>query len=245
MWGFLHGPQHGKFQFRFDLPVDCALALQGGIADIGLVPCAELDKLALGFLPDLGIATEGPVRSILLISKKPFGEIRTLAADASSRTSVALTRILLGEVYGCKPIITRMLPNLNSMLTRTDSALIIGDPALRIDPTGLGNLYVLDLGEAWVNWSGLPMVFAVWAGKAESLGPEIAAMFRASYAWGRERIEEMSALAEAERGFDRDLVRGYLTRNIVYELGPAHLQGLRMFRKLAAELEPIEIVAGV
>jgi len=245
VWGFLHGPQHGKFQFRFDLPVDCALALGQGRADIGLVPCAELARLGMGFFPGLGIATEGPVRSILLISTKPFREIRTLAADAGSRTSVALTRILLREVYGCKPFITRTLPDLKAMLAAADAALIIGDPALRIDPADLGELHVLDLGEAWVNWSGLPMVFAVWAAKEEFLRPEIESLFRESYEWGRGRIGEMLPLAEKERGFDRELVRGYLTRNIVYELGPEHLSGLGMFRKLAAGLEPIEIVAGL
>ena len=97
VWGFLHGPQQGFFDFRFDLPAQCAAALGTGDADIGLVPCAELDRLGLDFLPDLGIACEGPVRSILLISKCPFARIRTLAVDSGSRTSVALTRILLAE----------------------------------------------------------------------------------------------------------------------------------------------------
>ncbi len=110
VWGFLHGPEKGMFDFRFDLPVNCAEALRDGKADIGLLPCAELDRLGLDFLPDLGIACEGPVRSILLTSRKPFREIQTLAVDSSSRTSVALARILLAERYGCRPKLTPLAP---------------------------------------------------------------------------------------------------------------------------------------
>ena len=71
VWGFLDGPQHGLYDFRFDLPAQCADAVGAGEADLGLVPCAELDRLGLDFLPDLGIACDGPVRSILLISRRP------------------------------------------------------------------------------------------------------------------------------------------------------------------------------
>ena len=98
------------------------------------MPCAELDRLGLDFLPDLGIACEGPVRSILLISRRPFDDIRTLAVDSSSRTSVALARILLAERYGCQPLITAHAPSLEEMLAENDAALIIGDPALHLDP---------------------------------------------------------------------------------------------------------------
>src|SRR5205823_13891863 len=102
-WGFKYGPQQGTFDFRFDLPAVCAAAVENGDADMGLVPCGELDRLELDFLPELGIACEGAVRSILLISKCPPEEIRSLAADAGSRTSVALARIVLEQRYGCRP----------------------------------------------------------------------------------------------------------------------------------------------
>jgi chorismate dehydratase len=137
IWGFRNGPQQELFDFRFDLPAICAAAVGSGDADIGLVPCAELDHLGVDFLPDLGIACDGPVRSILLISKVPFERIRTLSADSSSRTSVALTRIILAERYGCTPVITRHAPELGEMLAACDAALIIGDPALHLDPVAL------------------------------------------------------------------------------------------------------------
>jgi predicted solute-binding protein len=237
VWGFLYGPQRGVFDFRFDLPADCAAAVGAGEADVGLVPCAELDRLGLDFLPDLGIACEGPVHSILLISRRPFGEIRTLAADTSSRTSIALARILLAERYGAAPTIMPHRPSLDRMLADCDAAVMIGDPALHLDPAALP-YKCLDLGAEWVTWTGLPMVFAVWAGQKRFLTPEVAAAFRASYEWGRGRIEEMVAQALRERGFPEAVARDYLTRRIVCELSDKHREGLAMFRSLNRALEP-------
>lgn len=237
MWGFLHGPQKGLFDFRFDLPVHCAEALRDRKADIGLVPCAELDRLGLDLLPDLGIACDGPVRSILLISRRPYGEIRTLAVDSSSRTSVGLSRILLAERYGCRPAIRPHAPSLGEMLVDNDAALIIGDPALRLDPETLP-YQTLDLGAEWVAWTGLPMVFAVWAGRSEFLTRDAAEAFRGSYEWGRTHVDEMVEHAAAERGFAKELARAYFTRHIVYPLSSKHLAGLALFRKFVLALEP-------
>jgi predicted solute-binding protein len=237
VWGFVHGPQRGLFDFRFDLPVHCAEALRDRTADIGLLPCAELDRLGLDFLPGLGIACEGPVRSILLISRRPFDAIRTLAVDSSSRTSVALARIILAERYGCRPLVTPHAPSLEEMLVENDAALIIGDPALHLDPETLP-YRTLDLGAEWLAWSGLPMVFAVWAGRADFLTPDVAEAFRASHSWGREHLDEMVERASAERGFGKELARAYFTRYIVYPLSRRHLDGLTLFRKLVLALEP-------
>lgn len=234
IWGFLYGPQRGLFRLRFDLPAGCAASLESGEADIGLVPSAELDRQNLKYYPGLGIATEGPVRSILLVSKVPIREIRSLAADSSSRTSVALARILLREKYGVVPRITRESPDLEPMMAQNDAALIIGDPALRVQPETL-QYYVLDLGEEWVKWSGLPMVFAVWAGRKDIDGEP----FEQSYGWGSAHVDEMVQRAIAERGFAAPLAREYLTRCIHYKLGPKHLEGLGLFRKLSSELMPL------
>lgn len=236
VWGFLHGPQRKLFDFRFDLPVQCAEALRDRQADIGLVPCAEIDRIGLDFLPDLGIACEGPVRSILLISRCPFDAVRTLAVDSSSRTSVALARIILAERYSCHPIVTPHAPSLEEMLAANDAALIIGDPALRLDPSSLPYL-TLDLGAEWVAWSGLPMVFAVWAGRTEFLTQEARDAFLASWRWGRDRLDEMVEHAFTERGFAKDLARAYFTRHIVYPLSSRHLEGLALFRKLVLALD--------
>ena len=240
VWGFLHGPQQGIFDFRFDLPAQCADALGSGEADIGIVPCAELDRLGLDYLPDVGIACDGEVRTILLISRRPIREIRTISLDSGSRTSVALTRILLAECYGVRPQIRSQNPVLEEMLAVSDAALIIGDSALAIDPAALP-FETLDLGAEWVKWTGLPMVFAVWAGKKALLTPKVAEAFRVSREWGRTHLDEMVTRAAAERGFTEDLVRRYFTQYIRYELGPRHLEGLKAFRVLVRGLEPIRI----
>jgi len=236
VWGFLNGPQKGLFNFRFDLPVDCAKALRDGRADVGLLPCAELDRIGLDFLPDVGIACEGPVRSILLVTRCAPARIQRLAVDSSSRTSVALSRIILAERYGSRPEVTPLAPVLDDMLRENDAALIIGDPALRLNPATLP-YQTLDLGQEWVEWSGLPMVFAVWAGRAKFLTGEAAEAFRGSYDWGRTHVDEMVERAAEERGFPKPLVHDYFTRFIKYPLGPKHLEGLALFRKLVAKLD--------
>jgi len=238
VWGFLHGPQKGLFDFRFDLPAQCADAVGAGSADIGLVPSAELDRLGLDYLPDVGIACGGPVRSILLISRRPFAEIRTLSVDSSSRTSVALARILLAERFGCTPVLTAHRPSLDEMLAECDAALIIGDPALHLDPAILP-YQTLDLGAEWVAWTGLPMVFAVWAGRREFLTPDVAAAFRDSYAWGHAHNDELVARAHAERAFPLALAYDYFTRYIVYELTARHIEGLERFRSLVRQLDRV------
>jgi len=118
--------------------------------------------------------------------------------------------------------------------------LIIGDPALRLDLETLP-YQTLDLGAEWVAWSGLPMVFAVWAGRSEFLTADVAEAFRASYRWGREHLDEMVEHASTERGFGNDLARAYFTRHIVYPLSSRHLEGLRLFRKLVLALEPATV----
>jgi predicted solute-binding protein len=237
VWGFLYGPQQGRFDFRFDLPARCAEALARGEAEIGLVPCAEIERMGLFFLPDVGIACEGPVRSILLFSKVPFEDIRTLAVDSSSRTSVALVRILLRERYGVTPVLTPQAPQLDAMMRDSDAALVIGDPALRLDPEKLPWRW-LDLGSEWTDWTGLPMVFAAWAGRKEALEqPEIRDAFVESWRWGMEHLDKITARAREERGFDPELARTYLKHHIQFELTPRHREGLELFRRLVLDLD--------
>src|SRR5947209_19623329 len=99
----LHGPQQGLFDLDFRVPSACADELASGRADIGIVPCFELTRQDLEVIPGAGIACHGPVRSILLISTRPAEEIRSLAADSSSRTSVELVRVILDRKYGAAP----------------------------------------------------------------------------------------------------------------------------------------------
>ena len=228
----LHGPQREMFELEFRVPSGCADALESGEADIGIVPSFELTRQDLDILPGAGIACHGPVRSILLVSAKPLGEVRTLAADSSSRTSVELARIVLDHKYGARPRVLPHAPDLEAMLGVADAALIIGDPALRIDPAHLPH-EVRDLGADWVEMTGHPMVFAVWAARKGIANDSVAQAFRDSCRFGLEHMDEIVAAEAARLGLAPEFVRHYLTRHIVHLLGPRDYQGMRLFLEWA------------
>jgi predicted solute-binding protein len=236
VWGMLHGPQQGIFDLEFRIPAGCADQLASGAADIGIVPSFELTRQDLQVIPGAGIACHGAVRSILLVSSRPAAEIRTLAADTSSRTSVQLARVILERRYGARFVSIPHAPDLDAMLRVADAALIIGDPALRLDPALLPYL-VYDLGAEWVEMTGLPMVFAVWAGRKDAVTPTVVDAFAQSCRYGRERIEEIVAAESPLRAFPPALVREYLTRHIVCELGEREYQGMDLFLRYAAQTD--------
>ena len=233
VWGMLHGPQRDCFDLEFLLPAGCADHVASGAADIGIVPSFELTRQELEIIPGTGIACHGAVRSILLISSRPPGEIRTIALDNSSRTSVELARVVLERRYGATPRAISHEPDLEAMLRIADAALIIGDPALRIDRTGLPP-YVYDLGAEWVEMTGLPMVFAVWAARKGTVTPELVSAFQDSCRYGLERLEEIVAAESVARDFPPGLVREYLTGHIVHELGPRDYRGMELFLEYAS-----------
>jgi predicted solute-binding protein len=233
VWGMLHGPQQGLFALDFRLPSECADQLSSGAADIGIVPTFELTRQDLEILPGAGIACRGAVRSILLISDRPAAEIRTLAADSSSRTSVELARIILDRRYGVRPKIRLHVPDLGAMLRVADAALVIGDPALHIDPAAIPQDHIYDLGAEWFELTGLPMVFAVWAARRGVATPEVAQAFVDSCRWGREHMDEIVAGESGARGFAPEVVREYLTRYIIHELGPGEYEGMQRFLDLS------------
>jgi predicted solute-binding protein len=232
IWGFLRGPLREAVRLELCVPSECARRVESGAADLGIVPVAEIARQGLTVVPGTGIACSGPVRSILLISKTAPGRIRRLAADSGSRTSVQLARIVLEERYGACPEIVEAEPDLASMLSSADGALLIGDSALRVDPDAL-SYTCLDLGREWMELTGLPMVFALWAGRAErvsALGPaRLAGLFRDSLSYGLARLEEILSEESGRREFSRELVRAYLTRHIRFEISAAAELGLASF----------------
>ncbi|WP_321469862.1 menaquinone biosynthesis protein [uncultured Paludibaculum sp.] len=234
VWGAVHGPQKGLMDMTFAVPSICADRVVEGDADIGLVPAIEMARNHLDWIP-LGIACRGPVRSILLISDRPFEQIRTLAVDSGSRTSVQLARIILARKYGVMPRIVTMDPDLLGMLDVADAALIIGDAALALDPAEI-DMPCLDLGEEWVEMTGRPFVFAAWSGRKENLTAEITETLKASCLYG---LGELDAIIKDEadrRGFSEDLVHQYLTRNICFLFGEEEAAGLELYLEYARAL---------
>jgi predicted solute-binding protein len=236
VWGMLHGDQRGLFDLELAVPSECADRLERGAADIGIVPAVEVHRLGLDIIRGAGIACREAVRSILLVSKVPFEDIRLLAADTNSRTSVQLARILLERRHGARPRLLPHAPDLAAMLQAADAALIIGDPALRVDIARLP-YYWSDLGAEWTASTGLPMVFAVWAGRKECVTPELAEPFLASCRFGMEHLDDIVRAESLSRGFPPAFVRHYLTHNLRLELGEPEYQGLDLFLRYAAELD--------
>ena len=233
VWGMLHGAQEGLFDLDFQVPSECARRLASRAADIGIVPSIELTRQDLEIIPGAGIASHGAVRSILLVARRPVAAIRTLAADEGSRTSVELARVVLERRYGVAPEIFSHPPDLDAMLAAADAALLIGDSALRVDPAHA--IYtVLDLGTEWTAMTGLPMVFAVWAGRPGLITPEVTEAFLASCRFGRANLEDITVREAPARHLPLDLVREYLERNVINELGPVEDRGMRLFFEYAA-----------
>ena len=239
VWGFQHSPDpelRAMFDLHFALPSVCADELASGAADIGIVPVIEMARQKLEYFPGTGIACHGPVRSILLISKVPMKQIRTLAADAGSRSSVMLARVILAEKYGVEPIVITRPADLAPMLGEADAALIIGDPALKLDPATLP-FETQDLGGVWNEMTGLPMVFAVWAGRKEVMLDRYRRAFDASCRYGIEHAADIARDQPATRGIAEPLAFDYLTRHIVFELGPRDYEGMKLYIDSALRLE--------
>jgi predicted solute-binding protein len=234
------GPDDGRevFDLRFALPSECADQLASGEADIGIVPVIEMARQGLDYFRGTGIACRGPVRSILLVSKVPFKDIRTLATDSGSRTSVVLARIILSEKFGAEPRLLSRPADLAAMLGEADAALLIGDPALRLDPATLP-FEVLDLGEEWTALTGLPMVFAVWSARNELIQERYARALVQSCRYGCARVDDIVTVEAAARGVSEDLARQYLTRHIAFELTERDYAGLERFLQFAARIEPV------
>jgi predicted solute-binding protein len=150
-----------------------------------------------------------------------------------------LARIVLSERYGAEPVLVPRRPDLSSMLSVADAALIIGDPALALDPAALP-YHVLDLGEEWLNLTGLPMVFAVWAGEQRKLGPQVRQAFLESFLYGFDRIEEIVAEAPDTHGVPSDLARRYLTCHIRFRLHEEEHRGLELYRRKVAAIRAAE-----
>ena len=221
------------FSIRFDVPAQCAALLHEGRIDLGLIPAIEYLRGDYRIVPGVAIGSNGPIASVAIFSSVPVAGIRTLALDISSRTSVALTRILCAERWHIAPKLMPAEPDVRAMLARADAALIIGDPALTIDAEARGVIKT-DLGSEWQALTGLPFVYAVWAGRDGVAGPEHVAELKAAKARGVAAVARIAATAsEGDPGREAQLLR-YLRDNLKYGLGEAEVAGLRRFHELAA-----------
>jgi predicted solute-binding protein len=156
----------------------------------------------------------------------------------NSRTSVMLARIILSRCFGTEPDVTSMPADLGTMLERADAALLIGDAALAIDPEQLGLPY-LDLGQAWFDMTGLPFVFAMWAGHQPNITPELAEILEGSCLCGLGALDSIIEEEAARRTMPRAMVDHYLRSNIVFQHGDAERAGLELYLRYAREMNDL------
>lgn len=231
-------------------PKDLAATLLHGGLDIAPIPSIEYARHAERFvlLPDIAISSLGEVQSILLLSKVPAEQLSggTVALTAASRTSQVLARVLIEKRWGAQATYTEMPSDLPAMLREADAALLIGDDALRAfwQPT---HLKKYDLGTEWTRWTGLPMVYAVWAVRREFADAQPEAVRSVANALGRslgycrEHLDEIAEYASRWESFPTEQFRSYFDA-LQFRFEPAYRDGLRRYLAEAHAIGQLAVV---
>lgn len=250
MYDFIHSPSREELQGRFDvhftLPATCAEELRSGATDIGIVPVAAYTSIrGLHIIPEVAIAAKHPVRSILLVSKKPLKQVTSVAADTSSRTSVALMKVLFEERFEGRPRFVPEPPDLKEMLGKHDAALLIGDPALRVDVES-PEYQCYDLAHEWQQMTGLPFVFAFWTVREGALRVareyDVNSVFRRSRDQGLANIDRVCEENAAQHGVSKEMAHCYLSYHLDYSLDSSNLRGLELFYRSAVRYGALDSV---
>jgi chorismate dehydratase len=243
-WGLMRSGALLDVDLHKDTPDALNAALVAGDLDIGPISLVEYLRHAddLLLLPDLAVGSDGPVLSVNLISTRPLAELdgRPVALGSTSRTGVLLAQMLLAERYGAEPTYFRCPPDLAQMLMEADAGVLIGDPALRATYEAPGRgLQVVDLAEEWRDWTGLPMVFAVWAVRRDFAAAHPGTVKDVHEAFLRSRdlcldeLDTVAASAARWEPFDAATLATYF-RTLDFSLGERQVAGLREFARRAA-----------
>jgi chorismate dehydratase len=219
-----------------DVPSRLADCLSDGRLDVALIPVIEYFRAggSYSLLPNIAIASRGPVLSVTLFSRVPWQEIRRVALDEGSRTSAVLAQILLRKRYGVRPEILSLPMDRSAEEIAADAVLLIGDRAMRACLPGFAHAH--DLGQEWFDWTGLPFVYAVWAVRE---GADLGAVADALYEAKRRGCMRSGIIAQQEAprlGLDAGFCRRYLANIIHFDLGPREQAGLHHYYMLACEL---------
>lgn len=224
------------FTLRFDAPSRCAVLLAEGAIDLGMIPSIEYARADdYRVVPDLSIASRGPVASVAMFTTKPVSAIRTVAADTSSRTSAALLQILCARRFDIAPAFRPMAPTPAEMLAACDAALVIGDAALFLDHAAIG-AEKIDLGAEWLAMTGLPFVWAMWAGPSHAADGAVTRRLRLARDQGVQHTDEIAADYSRGNGARIAIGARYLRDNMRYGLGEPEQAAIATFYREAAAL---------
>ena len=254
-FGLTSGRQQGRFEVIEKVPSALAESLGRLEVEYALIPSIEYARAAnagrdIAIVPGIAIVTRGKAESVLFLSRVPVAEIRTVALDRSSRTAVGLLRLLFRRRLrpgAPEPEWQFTSPDLTMMLESSDAALLIGDKALfapRDFPALMSHLTVLDLGEEWSAMTGLPFVYAFWAGVPRDDSPSVVAALQDSL---EEGMSSTTAIAREHCGGNpatESLIRRYLSRTIGYSLGSEEIKGVEAYYRLLAEERLLERAPG-
>jgi chorismate dehydratase len=225
-----------RWAIRYDLPAVCSALLHAGEVDLGLVPSIDyLRDSDYRFVPGVGIGSRGPIASVALYTRVPIADVKTIALDTSSRTSVTLIRVLCRHHFQIDPAFVAHGPDLAGMVSVADAGLLIGDPAFEADHRAL-NLRKIDMGEEWTTMTGLPFVYAAWTGRSGVVTDSDVRALQDAQKIGVASVDAIAA--EYARGDAARASRAaaYLRDNVKYGLGPDEAAGLQLFLDYAADL---------
>jgi chorismate dehydratase len=226
-------------ELLFDLPSRLADRLADGELDVALIPSVEFFQQSdYRIVSDACIACRGPVLSVKLFSRVPPQEIRRLALDEGSRTSAALVQILLRERFGVEPQFEPLPIGDSLESSDADAVLLIGDRAMH-SPSGRF-VEVWDLGDAWVHWTGLPFVFAMWTARAgidlNGKLNDLETALGEARDLGVAHLPGIATIEAAPLGLTVPQCVSYLRDNLHFYLGKQEHQGLTRFYNLAVKL---------
>src|SRR5439155_25023834 len=202
-----------------EVPSRLADLLAAEELEVALIPVIEYFRAgSYSIVPNIAIASRGPVLSVTLFSRTPWTAIRRVALDEGSRTSAALTQVLLRKKYGVHPEVVPLPLDRKAEDVDADAVLLIGDRAMHACLPGFR--YAFDLGQEWHDWTGLPFVYAAWAVRAGvDLGPVLVALHEAKRR-GCASIGPIAAREAPRLGLDAGFCRRYLANIIRFDFGP-------------------------
>lgn len=240
VWSFLYGANRGRVELIMDnAPARSAELLSQKRVDAALVPVIEYQRIEEVLLvPEVCVGAREKVRSVCLVTKgKDLRDVKTAVLDISSRTSVALTKIIFREFLGFEPVYKTAKPNLSQMLAGSDCALLIGDPSLTIDENKFRKF---DLAETWKSFTGFGFVFAMWMAQIEKSDVAKTIDFSGARDEGLKHLDEIVANYETEIALPREDFKKYLSENISYTIDDSMREGLELYFQLAYKHKLIE-----
>lgn len=218
-------------QLTLDVPANLLDGLRASRFDLALLPVIDYQRMdGLQILPAGGIGSDGHTLTVRIFSTTPIEQIRTLACDPDSHTSVALARVVLSRAYGLRPEFTELRRDVSVV---HDAQLLIGDKVICEEPAGYP--YQLDLGQAWKDLTGMPFVFAAWMGRAQAMTETADATLRAAKWAGLANVDEIVERYAVPRGWPAGIARDYLTRYLQFDIEDRQFEAIRTFHRFAAE----------